>query len=135
MGCYGIGVSRILAAVIEQLNDAKGILWPVCIAPFLVNLVAINMEDPDIASNAEKIYEILSREEGIEVLFDDRNVRAGVKFKDSDLIGIPIKLIIGKNYAENNELEIELRKDGTKMKMGVSETVAFIKSYSQNNLF
>ena len=134
MGCYGIGVSRILAAVIEQLHDAKGILWPVCIAPFLVNLVAINMEDPDIASNAEKIYEILMRE-GIEVIFDDRNVRAGVKFKDSDLIGIPIKLIIGKNYAENEEIEIELRKDGTKMKMGVSETVEFIKSYSQKNLF
>jgi prolyl-tRNA synthetase len=134
MGCYGIGVSRILAAVIEQLHDAKGILWPVCIAPFLVNLVAINMEDPDIASNAEKIYEILTRE-GIEVIFDDRNVRAGVKFKDSDLIGIPIKLIIGKNYAENEEIEIELRKDGTKMKMGASETVEFIKGYSQKNLF
>jgi prolyl-tRNA synthetase len=134
MGCYGIGVSRILAAVIEQLHDAKGILWPVCIAPFLVNLVAINMEDTEIASNAEKIYEILMRE-GIEVIFDDRNVRAGVKFKDSDLIGIPIKLIIGKNYAESEELEIELRKDGTKMKMVVSETVEFIKSYSQKNLF
>jgi prolyl-tRNA synthetase len=134
MGCYGIGVSRILAAVIEQLHDTKGILWPVCIAPFLVNLVAINMEDPDIASNAEKIYETLMQE-GIEVIFDDRNVRAGVKFKDSDLIGIPIKLIIGKNYAESKELEIELRKDGTKMKMGVSETVDFIKSYSQKNLF
>ena len=101
---------------------------------FLVNLVAINMEDPDIASNAEKIYEILMQE-GIEVIFDDRNVRAGVKFKDSDLIGIPIKLIIGKNYAENEEIEIELRKDGTKMKMGVSQTVDFIKSYSQKNVF
>lgn len=134
MGCYGIGVSRILAAVIEQLHDTKGIHWPVCIAPFLVNLVAINMEDPDIASNAEKIYDLLTGE-GIEVIFDDRNVRAGVKFKDSDLIGIPIKLIIGKNYAESKELEIELRKDGTKMKMGVSQTVDFIKSYSQNNLF
>jgi len=134
MGCYGIGVSRILAAVIEQLHDAKGILWPVCIAPFLVNLVAINMEDPDITSNAEKIYEILMRE-GFEVIFDDRNVRAGVKFKDSDLIGIPIKLIIGKNYAENEEIEIELRKDGTKMKMGVSQTIDFIKSYSQKNFF
>jgi prolyl-tRNA synthetase len=134
MGCYGIGVSRILAAVIEQLHDAKGIIWPVCIAPFLVNLVAINMEDPDIASNAEKIYEILIRE-GIEVIFDDRNVRAGVKFKDSDLIGIPIKLIIGKNYAENEEIEIELRKDGTKTKMGVSQTVDFVKSYSEKNVF
>jgi prolyl-tRNA synthetase len=134
MGCYGIGVSRILAAVIEQLHDAKGILWPVCIAPFLVNLVAINMEDPDIASNAEKIYEILIKE-GIEVIFDDRNVRAGVKFKDSDLIGIPIKLIIGKSYAENNELEVELRKDATKMKMGIGQTIDFIKNYSQKNLF
>jgi prolyl-tRNA synthetase len=134
MGCYGIGVSRILAAVIEQLNDAKGIIWPVCIAPFLVNLVAINMEDPDIASNAEKIYELLVRE-GIEVIFDDRNVRAGVKFKDSDLIGIPIKLIIGKNFAENEELEMELRKDGTKIKMGISQTVDFVKSYSEKNVF
>ena len=134
MGCYGIGVSRILAAVIEQLYDGKGILWPTSIAPFMVNLVAINMEDLNIASNAEKIYQMLLKE-GIEVIFDDRNVRAGVKFKDSDLIGIPIKLIVGKNYTENEELEIELRKDGTKIRMGASEALDFIKSYSEKNLF
>lgn len=129
MGCYGIGVSRILAAVIEQLYDDKGILWPTGIAPFMVNLIAINMEDPSIASGAEKIYDILKKE-GIEVIFDDRNVRAGVKFKDSDLIGIPIKVILGKNFIENEELEIELRKDSAKLKMGVSEAVDFIKNYS-----
>jgi prolyl-tRNA synthetase, family II len=134
MGCYGIGVSRILAAVIEQLYDGKGILWPTSIAPFMVNLVAINMEDLNIASNAEKIYQMLLKE-GIEAIFDDRNVRAGVKFKDSDLIGIPIKLIVGKNYTENEELEIELRKDGTKIRMGASEALDFIKSYSEKNLF
>jgi prolyl-tRNA synthetase len=134
MGCYGIGVSRILAAVIEQLYDGKGILWPTSIAPFMVNLVAINMEDLNIASNAEKIYQMLLKE-GIEVIFDDRNVRAGVKFKDSDLIGIPIKLIVGKNYTENEELEIELRKDGTKIKLAAGEALDFIKSYSEKNLF
>ncbi|MCL5073820.1 MAG: proline--tRNA ligase, partial [Actinobacteria bacterium] len=134
MGCYGIGISRILSAVIEQLFDKKGILWPLSIAPFLVNLIAINVEDQAIAEASEVIYNRLNSE-GIEVLYDDRNLRAGVKFKDSDLIGIPLKLIVGKNYLENKLLEVELRKDGSKFSLDIESAINFIKEYPQNNSF
>ncbi|OQA21644.1 MAG: Proline--tRNA ligase [Actinobacteria bacterium ADurb.Bin346] len=134
MGCYGIGVSRILAASIEQLHDDKGIIWPLSIAPFMVNLIAINMEDVKIAEAAEFIYSELAGA-GIEVLFDDRNCRAGVKFKDSDLIGIPVKVVVGKNFLENKKLEIELRKDSGKIALDLENTIKFIKEYPQNNLF
>lgn len=134
MGCYGIGISRILSAAIEQLYDRKGIVWPLQIAPFLVNLIAINIESPDIALASEEIYKKLI-DEGIEVIFDDRNVRAGVKFNDSDLIGIPIKLIVGKNYVDNKKLEIELRKNGLKLSLGIDEAVKYIKEYPLTNAF
>ncbi|MBN1298386.1 MAG: proline--tRNA ligase [Actinobacteria bacterium] len=134
MGCYGIGVSRILAAVIEQLNDEKGIIWPLNIAPFLVTLIAINIEDEKIKLAADSIYENLISE-GIEVLYDERNVRAGVKFKDSDLIGIPIKLIVGKNYPEKKTLEVELRKDSTKMTFELDKAIKYIKEYPGKNSF
>jgi len=129
MGCYGIGVSRILSAVIEQLFDDKGILWPASIAPYKVNLIAINMEDEGIITASEEIYGRLLSER-IEVIYDDRNVRAGVKFKDSDLIGIPLKLIVGKNYFVNKKLEIELRKDGSKFNADLDGAVKFIREYS-----
>ncbi len=134
MGCYGIGVSRILSAAIEQLHDEKGILWPVSIAPFIVSLIAINIEDEQIRNSAEDIY-IKLLNEGIEVIYDDRSTRAGVKFKDSDLIGIPIKLVVGKRYLESNRLELELRKDSTKLALELDDTIRFIKDYPQNNFF
>ncbi len=134
MGCYGFGISRIIAASIEQLFDEKGIIWPISVAPFIVNLIAINIEDEKIAESAEEVYRRL-QEEDIEVIFDDRPVRAGVKFKDSDLIGIPVKIILGKNYIEDKELELELRKDGTKLKMKTEEAIDFIKEYPKKNIF
>jgi len=134
MGCYGIGVSRILSAVIEQLNDKKGIIWPLSIAPFIVNLIAINIEDKDIAAASEKLYLKLIGL-GIEVIFDDRKVRPGVKFNDSDLIGIPVKVIIGKKFLEEKKLEIELRKDGTKFSLSLDEAIKYIKEYPQKNTF
>ena len=133
MGCYGIGVSRIMAAVIEQLFDEKGIVWPLSIAPFLVNLIAINMEDESIFKASEDIYSIMLNNE-IDVLYDERNVRAGVKFKDSDLIGIPLKVIVGKNYIENKKLEIETRKDGSKLSLSLEEALQFIKDYKVKNI-
>jgi len=133
MGCYGIGVSRIMAAVIEQLFDQKGIVWPLSIAPFLVNLIAINMEDESIFKASEDIYSCMLNNE-IDVLYDERNVRAGVKFKDSDLIGIPLKVIVGKNYIENKKLEIETRKDGSKLSLSLEETLQFIKDYKIKNI-
>ena len=133
MGCYGIGVSRIMAAVIEQLFDQKGIVWPLSIAPFLVNLIAINMEDESIFKASEDIYSCMLNNE-IDVLYDERNVRAGVKFKDSDLIGIPLKVIVGKNYIENKKLEIETRKDGSKLSLSLEEALQFIKDYKIKNI-
>ncbi|MBE3128437.1 MAG: proline--tRNA ligase [Actinobacteria bacterium] len=133
MGCYGIGVSRIMAAVIEQLFDEKGIVWPISIAPFLVNLIAINMEDESIFKASEDIYSIMLNNK-IDVLYDERNVRAGVKFKDSDLIGIPLKVIVGKNYIENKNLEIEIRKDGSKLSLSLEEALQFIKDYKIKNI-
>jgi prolyl-tRNA synthetase len=132
MGCYGIGVSRILAATIEQSHDEKGIIWPISIAPFKVSLIAINVDDTSILKSAEDIYKALL-DEGIDVLFDDRNCRAGVKFKDSDLIGIPVKMIIGRNYIENKKLEIELRKEGTKFTFDLKDSIDFIRKYTQNH--
>jgi len=134
MGCYGIGVSRILSAVIEQLNDKKGIIWPLSIAPFTVNLIAVNIEDRNIAAASEELYQKLV-DLGIEVIFDDRKVRPGVKFKDSDLIGIPIKVIVGKKFLEEKKLEIELRKDGTKFSIAIDEAIKYIKEYPQKNTF
>jgi len=133
MGCYGIGVSRIMAAVVEQLFDEKGIVWPLSIAPFLVNLIAINMEDESIFKASEDIYSIMLNNK-IDVLYDERNVRAGVKFKDSDLIGIPLKVIVGKNYIENKKLEIETRKDGSKLNLSLEEAIQFIKDYKIKNI-
>lgn len=133
MGCYGIGVSRIMAAVVEQLFDEKGIVWPLSIAPFLVNLIAINMEDESIFKASEDIYSCMLNNK-IDVLYDERNVRAGVKFKDSDLIGIPLKVIVGKNYIENKKLEIEIRKDGSKLSLSLEEALQFIKDYKIKNI-
>jgi len=133
MGCYGIGISRIMAAVVEQLFDEKGIIWPISIAPFLVNLIAINMEDESIFKASEDIYSIMLNNE-IDVLYDERNIRAGVKFKDSDLMGIPLKVIVGKNYIENKKLEIEIRKDGSKLNLILEEALQFIKDYKLKNI-
>src|SRR3954453_15684342 len=88
MGCYGIGVTRIAAAAIEQNHDADGIVWPVPLAPFEVTLLSLQGNDAQVTESAEKLYAELERA-GIEVLFDDRDERPGVKFKDADLVGIP----------------------------------------------
>ena len=109
MGCYGIGVSRLVAAAIEQNNDEKGIIWPEAMAPFEVNIVAIGFDkDKKIAKAATDLYnELLSM--GYEVMLDDRKDGYGVKMKDAELIGIPINIIIGKQYLQNNEIEIKHR--------------------------
>lgn len=107
MGSYGIGVGRTLASVIEQSHDENGIIWPMSIAPFAVIIIPINTEDGDLMKTAEKLYEDLSKIH--EVLIDDRNERPGVKFKDADLTGIPIRVTIGKSFKEEGKLEIKER--------------------------
>lgn len=110
MGCYGIGVSRTMAAVAEQFNDDRGLIWPANIAPFELHLIAINMKDEAQAQLATELYENLQGNR-YEVLFDERAERPGVKFADSDLIGLPIRVTVGKKAAEGI-VEVKVRKTG-----------------------
>jgi prolyl-tRNA synthetase len=126
MGCYGIGVSRTVAAIIECNNDANGIVWPMAVAPFSVLVVPINYADVKIKDAADSIYEDLNNA-GIEVLLDDRNETAGIKFKDGDLIGIPIKVVLGKKFAETGKVEIKMRKDGSVKMADKTEVLNIIK--------
>ncbi|GGG89723.1 proline--tRNA ligase [Paenibacillus radicis (ex Gao et al. 2016)] len=110
MGCYGIGISRLLSAVVEQHHDAAGIRWPHAIAPYQVHIVPVSMKDQHQAEAAELLYEKLSAG-GLEVLLDDREERPGVKFKDSDLIGIPLRIVVGKAAADG-KVELKWRDTG-----------------------
>ena len=109
MGCYGIGVSRLVAAAIEQNNDEKGIIWPHSIAPYDINIIAIGYDkNKEIASASNQLY-LQLKEMGYEVLLDDRKDGYGTKIKDSELIGIPLNIIIGKQFIENKEVELKSR--------------------------
>lgn len=119
MGCYGIGIGRTAAAAIEQNHDENGIIWPIQIAPFHIAIIPVNISDKNQEILAEKIYNELSCF-GLEVLLDDRDLRGGVKFKDIDLIGIPVKVIIGKNATYEN-VEVVLRKTQEKLFINVSQ--------------
>ena len=112
MGCYGIGVSRLLAAAIEQNHDANGIIWPSAIAPFEVLLLPINYLDERIRAAADRLYEEL-RARGVDVLLDDRDERPGVKFKDADLIGIPLRITLGAKGLDKGCVEMRRRRDGS----------------------
>jgi prolyl-tRNA synthetase len=111
MGCYGIGISRLVAAAIEQNHDANGIIWPLSIAPFHVLLLPINYKDQAMQDASDKLYEELQKR-GIEVLLDDRDERPGVKFKDGDLIGIPLRVTIGTKGLAKGCVELRRRRDG-----------------------
>ena len=120
MGCYGIGVSRTLAATIEQYHDENGIIWPRAIAPFEVVIVPINAKDEALMSTSTTIYDTLLNDK-VDVLLDDRKDRAGVKFKDADLIGYPLRITISKNTLESNEVEIRIRKTGEAINCPIGE--------------
>ena len=111
MGCYGIGVGRTMAAAIEQNNDEHGIIWPRAIAPFELVVVPVNAKNGEQLSYAERVYEEL-KAAGVDVLLDDRTERAGVKFKDCDLIGYPLRITIGPKALEENVIEVKVRKTG-----------------------
>lgn len=121
MGCYGIGVNRCVAAIIEQHSDEKGIIWPMSVAPFEVILVVPNMKSEEQKEGGEKLYEML-KNEGIDVLYDDRNERAGVKFNDADLVGIPIRITVGKKFGEGI-VEFKERKSDTVLELTVEEAI------------
>ncbi|HHW40382.1 MAG TPA: proline--tRNA ligase [Syntrophomonadaceae bacterium] len=126
MGCYGIGITRTMAAAVEQGHDEDGIIWPVDIAPFEVVIMAVNQRDSLQTEIAEKIYEDL-RNAGIDVIYDDRTERPGVKFKDADLIGYPIRLVVGNRAVTDNLLEIKLRSTGEIIYKEKDEAVSYLR--------
>ncbi len=109
MGCYGIGVNRILAAAIEAHHDAEGIIWPMSIAPFEVLVIALDPRDSEVMAVAGQIHDQLQAA-GIDVLYDDRDERAGFKFKDADLIGIPLRIVVGKKSLAAGGVELSERR-------------------------
>lgn len=128
MGCYGIGVSRIVAAAIEQNHDERGITWPSSMAPFQVALVPLNMhKSAEVAKAAEELHERLS-DLGLEVLMDDRNERPGVKFADMELIGIPHRIVIGDRSLANGEVEYQGRGDSESQAVAVADALAFVQA-------
>ena len=127
MGCYGIGITRIVGAAIEQNHDDNGIIWPAPLAPFHVVLVPINMHRSDtVRAAAEALYAELTAA-GLEVLFDDRDVRPGVKFADAELIGIPHRLVVSERGLEAGELEYRHRRDEESRDLKREEALKLLK--------
>jgi prolyl-tRNA synthetase len=127
MGCYGIGVTRVVAAAIEQNNDANGIIWPEALAPFNVIVVPINYQKSErVRRAADELYEALGAA-GIDVLLDDRDARPGVKFADAELIGIPHRLVVGERTLEAGKLEYRHRRDSESTEIPAAEAVAYIE--------
>jgi len=127
MGCYGIGLDRIMAASIEQNHDENGIIWPSSIAPYQVLTLIINNQDKKQNKLAEEVYKSLEKE-GIEVLLDDRDLRAGAKFKDADLIGIPLRITIGNKAIKENRIEIKVRKTNKVHEINKKDLICKIRS-------
>ncbi|MCA0174310.1 proline--tRNA ligase [Bacillus sp. RAR_GA_16] len=119
MGCYGIGVSRTLAAIAEQNADDNGLRWPLAVTPFHVHLITINVKDDEQTALSDRLYDTL-RNERYDVLYDDRKERAGVKFKDADLIGLPIRVIVGKK-ANEEIVEVKRRDTGESMEVSIND--------------
>ena len=132
MGCYGIGPGRILASVVEQNNDEKGMIFPLSIAPFKVSIAALNTKDENCMEIANKLYEELNNN-GIETLLDDRDERPGVKFNDLDLIGIPIRITVGKKVSDNL-VEFKLRKDSVSKDINIGDVLSVVKEYIDENI-
>ncbi|MEJ2646771.1 MAG: His/Gly/Thr/Pro-type tRNA ligase C-terminal domain-containing protein [Sedimentisphaerales bacterium] len=120
MGCYGIGVNRIMASAIELGNDKDGIIWPISIAPFEVIVTCVNQDDEQVVKVSENIYQKLL-ENGVDVLLDDRVLRAGAKFKDADLIGIPIRIAAGRKSVAEGNVEIKLRRESESEKIKIED--------------
>ncbi|WP_297429402.1 proline--tRNA ligase [Clostridium sp.] len=132
MGCYGIGVTRTMASIIEQHHDENGIIWPLSVAPYHVSVIPVNVKDEGQSKVANELYEKLLNM-GIEVLLDNRNERAGVKFKDSELMGIPMRLTVGKKISDG-EVEFKLR-DGEMEVIKIDDVCNIIKGeFEKNNM-
>ena len=126
MGCYGIGIGRTLAAAIEQNHDENGIIFPIPLAPFHCSVVALNTKDRGVMAAAEEIYFTLEKL-GLEVLFDDRDERPGVKFKDNDLIGIPLRIVVGSKGLADGKVEVKIRKSGEILPLPIEEAIETVR--------
>ena len=120
MGCYGIGVSRIVAAAIEQNHDDKGIIWPYAIAPFHVNVICLDPKKEEVLKECESVYQII-KDAGHDVLLDDRDIRAGQKFTDNEILGVPFSIVIGPKNFSNNSFEFVIRKTNKKLDLNIDE--------------
>lgn len=129
MGCYGIGVSRVIAAAIEQNNDDKGIIWPASLAPFQISLCPVNMhKSPTTLEFCEKLYQQLI-EQGYEVLFDDRNVRPGQMFADHELIGIPFRVVVSERGLKNSKIEVKSRCDKDSQDIPIDQLLDYLQNH------
>lgn len=126
MGCYGIGINRIIAAVIECSHDDEGIIWPLSIAPYEILILPLNMKDTAALNTAESIHKRLE-EADIDTLLDDRDLRPGVKFNDADLIGIPFRIVLGKRFMEGGQVELQERKGGNPVFLPPEDVLSEIK--------
>jgi prolyl-tRNA synthetase len=128
MGCYGIGITRLPAAAIEQNHDDKGIIWPDAIAPFTVVLCPISPDRfPDVKTAADQLYADLLAA-GVDVILDDRNERPGIMFAEWELIGVPHRITIGDRALKEGQLEYQHRRDSAATKVSVTEALAFLKT-------
>ncbi len=126
MGTYGIGVGRTMAAAVEQHHDAEGIVWPLALAPYEIVVVSLNPSDEATRREADALYDALVRE-GLDVFYDDRDERPGVKFKDADLIGFPIRVNVGGRALKDGNLEIVSRRDKSARPTPKAEAVAAVR--------
>ncbi|HJO96453.1 MAG TPA: His/Gly/Thr/Pro-type tRNA ligase C-terminal domain-containing protein, partial [Rhodospirillales bacterium] len=123
MGSYGIGVSRLVGAIIEAFHDDDGIIWPEPVAPFRVGLINIKVGDEGCTEACEKLYEALQAG-GVEVLYDDRDLRPGVKFAGMDLIGLPWQVVVGPRGLKNGVVELKERKTGERQELSIESVLA-----------
>ncbi len=125
MGCYGIGVNRTMATIIEQHHDERGIIWPITVAPFQVWMVSLGKSDEELRLSDEIYGMLLSA--GIEVIYDDRKLSPGFKFGDADMAGMPVRVTVGKSYYQNGEIEIRLRAGGDVITAGKEQLIATLE--------
>ena len=126
MGCYGIGIGRIMATLVEQSHDEKGIIWPFSIAPYHVALLGLDLDKPEPGAAAEQLYTELT-DAGVEVLYDDRAESAGVKFNDADLVGLPLRVVVSKRSLKNGGIELKLRSQKESRIVPMSEAVQVVQ--------
>ncbi|HEY8498951.1 MAG TPA: His/Gly/Thr/Pro-type tRNA ligase C-terminal domain-containing protein, partial [Limnochordales bacterium] len=133
MGCYGIGITRTMAAIIEQHHDERGIIWPVTVAPYHADVVVVNSRDRAQAEAGERVYQALL-EQGVEAVLDDRDERPGVKFNDADLIGFPYRVTVGSRLGASGEVEIRRRSSGTDVPVPVEQAAAAVARWLREDL-